>query len=126
MIVLGKTLQTISFISYLKDVRKLKGPHLVVVPLSVLFNWVVECRKFCPTLRIFRLHCTSSKEMPAVRARLVDIDGYDVCVTSYEMIKSTNSQRMIAQRVWRTVVLDEGHRIKNMLSQISHACMHLR
>ena len=37
---LGKTLQSISFIAYMVHVRKLPGPHLVVVPLSVLFNWM--------------------------------------------------------------------------------------
>ena len=37
---LGKTLQSISFIAYMVHVRRLPGPHLVVVPLSVLFNWM--------------------------------------------------------------------------------------
>eukprot|EP01035_Chromulina_nebulosa_P018787 gene18787-24554_t len=36
---LGKTLQTIAFLAYLKENRRLHGPHLVVVPLSVIFNW---------------------------------------------------------------------------------------
>ena len=35
---LGKTLQTIAFITYLKDVRKVPGPHLVVVPLRYSHN----------------------------------------------------------------------------------------
>ena len=38
---LGKTLQTITFLAYLKYVRNISGPHLVVVPLSVLPNWWV-------------------------------------------------------------------------------------
>ena len=32
---LGKTLQTISFLAYLKYERKLEGPSLVICPLSV-------------------------------------------------------------------------------------------
>jgi SWI/SNF-related matrix-associated actin-dependent regulator of chromatin subfamily A member 5 len=51
---LGKTLQTITFFAHLKDIRKIPGPHLVVVPLSILFNWMSECRKFCPSLRLIR------------------------------------------------------------------------
>jgi SNF2 family DNA or RNA helicase len=51
---LGKTLQTITFFTHLKDIRNISGPHLVVVPLSVLFNWISECRKFCPSLRLIR------------------------------------------------------------------------
>lgn len=36
---LGKTLQTISFLSYLKGERDVAGPSLVVVPLSVVSSW---------------------------------------------------------------------------------------
>ena len=39
---LGKTLQTISFIAALAE-RGVKGPHLVVVPLSVMSSWMGEC-----------------------------------------------------------------------------------
>ncbi len=43
---LGKTLQTISFLSYLKRERGIAGPSLVVVPLSVVSSWCVQgvCR----------------------------------------------------------------------------------
>jgi SNF2 family DNA or RNA helicase len=123
---LGKTLQTISFISYLKDVRKVKGPHLVVVPLSVIFNWIAECRKFCPTLRVLRLHSNSADEMKTLKAKLIQDDSYDLCVTSYEMVKSGGMSNTLAHMVWRTVILDEGHRIKNLDTFISKACMRLR
>lgn len=53
---LGKTLQTITFFAYLKAVRGEGGPHLVVVPLSVMFNWVTELKKFCPSLKVLRAH----------------------------------------------------------------------
>lgn len=53
---LGKTLQTITFFAYLKEMRQEGGPHLVVVPLSVMFNWITELKKFCPTLRVLRAH----------------------------------------------------------------------
>ena len=36
---LGKTLQTVAFLSYLKNERGVRGPSLVVVPLSVLSSW---------------------------------------------------------------------------------------
>jgi SNF2 family DNA or RNA helicase len=37
---LGKTLQSIAFIAHMAVVQKQSGPFLVVVPLSVLFNWM--------------------------------------------------------------------------------------
>ncbi len=53
---LGKTLQTITFFAYLKEMRNEGGLHLVVVPLSVMFNWITELKKFCPSLRVLRAH----------------------------------------------------------------------
>ncbi len=47
--------------------RKVPGPHLVVVPLSVLPNWMSEFRKFCPDLRVVRIHVND--EGAWVRAR---------------------------------------------------------
>ena len=48
---LGKTLQTISLLSYLKFERGVEGPHLVVVPLSVLSSWMGEFARWSPQVR---------------------------------------------------------------------------
>lgn len=42
---LGKTLQTIAFIAHLKYEMGVPGPHLVVVPLSVMSSWMAELAK---------------------------------------------------------------------------------
>jgi SNF2-related domain len=51
---LGKTLQTVAFLSYLKNERGVRGPSLVVVPLSVLSSWCAPkpsiCITSCPSL----------------------------------------------------------------------------
>jgi SWI/SNF-related matrix-associated actin-dependent regulator of chromatin subfamily A member 5 len=39
---LGKTLQSITFLAHLKWVMDVPGPHLVVVPLSVMSSWMTE------------------------------------------------------------------------------------
>jgi SWI/SNF-related matrix-associated actin-dependent regulator of chromatin subfamily A member 5 len=49
---LGKTLQTISFIAALTYERILKGPTLVVVPMSVMSSWMTEFRRWCATLHV--------------------------------------------------------------------------
>lgn len=44
---LGKTLQTIAFSAYLREIKYSK-PFMVVCPLSVLHNWAEEYAKFAP------------------------------------------------------------------------------
>jgi SNF2 family DNA or RNA helicase len=47
---LGKTLQVLSLFAHLAEKRGVFGPHLVVVPLSVLSNWKNDAKKFAPLL----------------------------------------------------------------------------
>lgn len=44
---LGKTLQSITFVSYLRDHLRVNGPYLVVAPLSVLSNCERVCYGVC-------------------------------------------------------------------------------
>jgi len=43
---LGKTLQVISFLSALQRRHSLYGPHLIVMPLSVISSWKTDIAKF--------------------------------------------------------------------------------
>lgn len=38
---LGKTIQVISFLAYLKESKKAKNPHLIVVPASTMGNLIL-------------------------------------------------------------------------------------
>ncbi len=39
---LGKTIQTISLFGFLKEYKKIHGPHLIIAPKSTLGNWLKE------------------------------------------------------------------------------------
>ena len=60
---LGKTLQCVGLIGHLIEMN-VKGPFLVVAPLSTVTNWVTEFRRFSPSVStketeaniIFQLH----------------------------------------------------------------------
>lgn len=39
---LGKTIQTIALFAYLKEFKKISGPHLIIAPKSTLGNWCAE------------------------------------------------------------------------------------
>ena len=45
---LGKTIQTISLLAHLACQKEIWGPHLIVVPTSVLLNWDLEFKKWLP------------------------------------------------------------------------------
>ncbi|KAG7672532.1 hypothetical protein KSW81_001494 [Nannochloris sp. 'desiccata'] len=48
---LGKTAQLISYLGCIKTFDKDPGPHLVVVPASLLENWQREFRRWCPNIK---------------------------------------------------------------------------
>lgn len=60
---LGKTLQTISFLGYLKFHRGIHGPHLVVVPKSTLDNWRREIAKWVPGFNVVSLTGTKDERV---------------------------------------------------------------
>lgn len=48
---LGKTVQCVSFLGLLAQAAGVRGPFLVVVPLSTVPNWIREFRKWVPQVR---------------------------------------------------------------------------
>ena len=113
---LGKTLQTISLLGYLHEYRGITGPHMVVVPKSTLGNWMNEFKRWCPVIRTFKFH-GNAEEREAQKAQFLVPGGFDVCVTSYEMvIKEKNALKKFH---WRYIIIDEAHRLKNENSRLS-------
>lgn len=49
---LGKTIQTIALLAHLACEKGVWGPHLIVVPTSVMLNWELEFKKWCPGFKI--------------------------------------------------------------------------
>lgn len=114
---LGKTLQTISFIATLKLERKLPGQVLIVVPMGVMASWMAEFKKWCPGLSVMRFHATTEDERLRQR-KLLSSGSHDCVLTTYETTKGP-MMRSLKKRVWRALVLDEGHRIKGYDSELS-------
>eukprot|EP01006_Ploeotia_vitrea_P041475 TRINITY_DN66533_c7_g1_i3.p1 TRINITY_DN66533_c7_g1~~TRINITY_DN66533_c7_g1_i3.p1 ORF type:complete len:723 (+),score=404.39 TRINITY_DN66533_c7_g1_i3:198-2171(+) len=110
---LGKTLQSISMLAFLQQYRNSKGPHMVLVPLTTLGNWMREFERWCPSLKVLRFHGTKDERAVLVKERLLpqeEID-WEVCVTSYEMAIKEKSK--LSKYNWEFIVVDEAHRLKN-------------
>ncbi|BDA41342.1 probable SWI/SNF-related matrix-associated actin-dependent regulator [Coccomyxa sp. Obi] len=49
---LGKTAQAIAFLGVRRVVDEDTGPHIIVVPASLLENWQRELQRWCPSLKV--------------------------------------------------------------------------
>lgn len=93
---LGKTIQTISLLSHLACSESIWGPHLIVVPTSVILNWEMEFKKWCPALKILTYFGTA-KERAEKRKGWMKPNCFHVCITSYKTV--TQDIRAFKQRV---------------------------
>lgn len=128
---LGKTLQTISLFGWVYEQYGVRGPHLVICPLSVLSSWMAELARWLPSFKAVRLHG------PAIERDRIKLllrsEPFDICVTTCAPDLLLQSQFCAKRRTdeafqaeqsalkhlaavksrWQYLVLDEGHRIKN-------------
>ncbi|KAJ4493800.1 SNF2 family N-terminal domain-containing protein [Lentinula edodes] len=111
---LGKTIQTISLLAHLACDRGIWGPHLIIVPTSVLLNWEMEFKKFLPGFRILCYHGTT-KRRKELRQGWNDKYHFNVCITSYTL--ASRDAHIFKRKNWYYMVLDEAHMIKNFKSQ---------
>ncbi|ORX93201.1 SNF2 family N-terminal domain-domain-containing protein [Clohesyomyces aquaticus] len=113
---LGKTIQTISLLAYLAVDRGMWGPHLVVVPTSVMLNWEMEFKKWCPGFKILTYYGDiAERKRKRTGWRTEGKDMFNVVITSYQLILQDASA--FKMRAWQYLVLDEAHNIKNFKSQ---------
>ena len=111
---LGKTIQTISLLAHLAERHEVWGPHLIVVPTSVMLNWEMEFKKFLPGFKVLTYYGTQ-EERRKKRMGWMNDDKWNVWITSYQLI-SQDSQ-IFKRKAWHYMVLDEAHNIKNFRSK---------
>jgi SWI/SNF-related matrix-associated actin-dependent regulator of chromatin subfamily A member 5 len=118
---LGKTLQTISLIGYLRFNRHDAGPYLVICPKSTLTNWSREFQRWCPGLKVVKLHGDQEERTKIINAEMHE--EFDVLITTYEVL--IIEKAALRKRDWRYLIIDEAHRIKNENSVLSQAVRYL-
>lgn len=120
------------------------GPFLICTPLSTLANWVqefhrygqlppsltyaytfsltvIQCR-FTPDINVLlyhgkkeeRLHMINRKLQPKKQSQ----QSFPIVVTSYEIVM--NDRKFLQKYNWKYIVVDEGHRIKNLNCRLIH------
>ncbi len=139
---LGKTLQTLATISRLLNTQPLKNTKtkvkqlsifdtlseiknetsskkagLIIMPTSLIHNWLNEINKFVPDIKV---HIYSGWR----REKNIKIfDNYDLILTSYGLVR--NDIDILSEYQYRFVILDESQTIKNPQSKTYKAIMEL-
>lgn len=111
---LGKTVQALSMLLH----KAAEGPSLVIAPMSVCANWVMEAGRFAPTLRVHTLH------VPNRKALIEGLGPMDLLVASYGLLHQEGD--ILASRTWAVIVLDEAQAIKNMTTKRYQAAVRLQ
>lgn len=109
---LGKTIQTLAMI------EALPGPHLVVCPSSLVWNWSRESTAFCSDLRVLTLEGAGRSE------QFAKIPEHDLVITSYALLR--RDAEHYKAFVFSTTTLDEAQHIKNPGSQNARAACAIR
>ena len=124
---LGKTVQVLALLSRLKAARKKKSaparPHLLVVPASLMANWLAETARFCGHFKVFVAHPEGHGGQPVPEMSAEDLSTYDLVLTTYSLV---GRYPWLRQVPFDTLILDEAQAIKNPTTRQTRAVKQLQ
>ncbi len=115
---LGKTVQAIAFIAKrLEESPAVKqAPVLIVVPPSLVFNWLDEFARFAPSLKV--VDCLKQADWaPAIK-------DAQVVLTTYDRVRV--DQGTLSEYTFDIVVFDEAHNLKSVTAARTKAATKLQ
>jgi len=114
---LGKIIQLLAFLEDRRQRGISKGPTLVVVPRSLIFNWHQEATRFTPGLKVLEYTGIQRGQLRRKLARA------DLVLTTYDTIRRDILQ--LKEVEFDYIVLDEAQAIKNPAAKQSQAARDL-
>ncbi|RAJ22418.1 DEAD/DEAH box helicase [Pedobacter cryoconitis] len=109
---LGKTIQTLAMLQKLKEEDELNNTHstsLIIMPTSLIYNWLAEAKKFTPKLKILA-HTGSTRNKDVSH-----FIKYDIVITTYGITRVDANE--IQDFYFNYIILDESQNIKNPSSK---------
>jgi len=115
---LGKTIQTLAYLLYKKQLQQNSEPALVICPTSLVGNWLQEAEKFTPTLKVLILHGTDRHQY------FSSLNDYDLVITTYPLI--ARDFEHLKEFTFSDLILDEAQTIKNPLAKMTKSIKQLK
>ena len=117
---LGKTIQAICLLAGIHEKivtpsQTVTGPHLVVLPPSLLFNWEHEISRFYPNLKI---QWYNSKDRSPV------FSDCDVVLTTYGVVRRDIGT--LEKIPFNVIIFDEAQAVKNIKAHSTGAARRLK
>lgn len=109
---LGKTIQTLAMLQKIKEEDEqnaTKSTSLIVMPTSLIYNWLNEAKKFTPKLKI-HAHTGSSRNKD-----ISQFAKYDIIITTYGITRVDID--LLKEYYFNYIILDESQNIKNPSSK---------
>ncbi|KAI4881108.1 hypothetical protein NFI96_020418 [Prochilodus magdalenae] len=116
---LGKTIQSITFLQEIHHTG-IKGPFLIIAPLSTIANWEREFRTWTHlNVIVYHGSVLSRQMLQQYEMYFRDAQGravkgayrFQAVITTFEMILGGCPELNAIE--WRCVIIDEAHRLKN-------------
>ncbi len=131
----AKTIQTVAFLKILQDLpaTRIRGPFLIVAPLSLIGQWQSEAKTWAPDLNIVLYHgradardflikqdffYTDQFVSPALAKKLrkQHVTKFHILITTYEVVLKDID--VFTKIKWRALIVDEAHRLKNSKAKL--------
>ncbi|MDR2787299.1 MAG: DEAD/DEAH box helicase [Candidatus Accumulibacter sp.] len=106
---LGKTAQALAHLLLEKEAGRLERPALIVLPTSLVFNWMNEAARFAPSLSLLALQGGDRK------LRFDEIPRHDAVLTTYPLLWRDAAE--LTRFKYHMLILDEAQTVKNSRSQ---------
>lgn len=109
---LGKTIQTLAMLQKIKEEDEEAATHstsLIVMPTSLIYNWLSEAKKFSPKLKILA-HTGSNRNK-----NVSHFINYDIVITTYGITRVDID--ILSTFYFNYIILDESQNIKNPSSK---------
>ncbi|MFD1631187.1 DEAD/DEAH box helicase [Pseudopedobacter beijingensis] len=118
---LGKTIQTLALLQKCKEDNQKEGihtPSLIIMPTSLIYNWINEAKKFTPEIKIYT-HTGSNREKD-----ISHLSQFDLVITTYGI--SRIDIDLFKEFYFNYIILDESQNIKNPTSKSFKAVKQLK